>query len=215
MPKHVVEDGTGFIDGNKLPAMSAAKKGGAPATGTPSGLFLRDDGTWQAAGGGGAHAGTHVTGGGDTIANAVSAGNAGLMSGADKTKLDGIASGAEVNVNADWTAVAGDAQILNKPTTMPPSAHDLGGAAHNADTLANLNLKISDADVPALAGQIGGTAASPDIRGIRETGGPTLLTLGAVADGEYLKRSAGTIVGGAGGSGLSHPQAMARVSMGA
>jgi hypothetical protein len=33
-----------------------------------------------------------------------------------KTKLDGIQAGAEVNVNADWNAVSGDAQILNKPT---------------------------------------------------------------------------------------------------
>lgn len=41
---------------------------------------------------------------------------AGSMSSADKTKLDGIAAGAEVNVNADWNAVSGDAQILNKPT---------------------------------------------------------------------------------------------------
>jgi hypothetical protein len=37
------------------------------------------------------------------------------MSSADKTKLDGIASGAEVNVNADWTATSGYALILNKP----------------------------------------------------------------------------------------------------
>lgn len=41
---------------------------------------------------------------------------AGSMSAADKTKLDGIAAGAEVNVNADWNATSGDAQILNKPT---------------------------------------------------------------------------------------------------
>ena len=34
---------------------------------------------------------------------------------ADETKLAGIQAGAEVNVNADWNAVAGDAQILNKP----------------------------------------------------------------------------------------------------
>ena len=34
----------------------------------------------------------------------------------EKSKLSGIASGAEVNVNADWNAVSGDAQILNKPT---------------------------------------------------------------------------------------------------
>ena len=33
-----------------------------------------------------------------------------------KTKLDGIQAGAEVNVNADWNATTGDAQILNKPT---------------------------------------------------------------------------------------------------
>ena len=35
---------------------------------------------------------------------------------AEKTKLSGIAAGAEVNVNADWDATSGDAQILNKPT---------------------------------------------------------------------------------------------------
>ena len=34
----------------------------------------------------------------------------------DKGKLDGIAAGAEVNVNADWNATEGDALILNKPT---------------------------------------------------------------------------------------------------
>lgn len=41
---------------------------------------------------------------------------AGLMLPSDKTKLNGIAAGAEVNVNADWNAESGDAQILNKPT---------------------------------------------------------------------------------------------------
>lgn len=41
---------------------------------------------------------------------------AGLMLPADKIKLNGIAANAEVNVNADWNAVEGDAQILNKPT---------------------------------------------------------------------------------------------------
>ena len=35
---------------------------------------------------------------------------------------NGVAAGAEVNVNADWNATSGDAQILNKPT-IPP---DLG-----------------------------------------------------------------------------------------
>jgi hypothetical protein len=43
---------------------------------------------------------------------------------AEQTKLAGIASGAEVNVNADWNAVSGDAQILNKPT-IPTKTSDL------------------------------------------------------------------------------------------
>ena len=41
---------------------------------------------------------------------------AGLMLPADKIKLNGIAAGAEVYVNADWNATEGDALILNKPT---------------------------------------------------------------------------------------------------
>lgn len=47
--------------------------------------------------------------------------NAGLQSPTDKTKLDGIEAGAEVNVNADWLATSGDALILNKPTSLPTS----------------------------------------------------------------------------------------------
>ena len=34
----------------------------------------------------------------------------------DHSKLNGIAAGAEVNVQSDWNASSGDAQILNKPT---------------------------------------------------------------------------------------------------
>jgi len=48
----------------------------------------------HAAGATAAHASTHVTGGSDVIPNAVAGGNAGLLSGNDKTKLDGIAAGA-------------------------------------------------------------------------------------------------------------------------
>lgn len=70
------------------------------------------------------HAIEHVTGGGDIIANALAGGASGLMSGTDKTKLDGIASGAEVNVSPDWNAVAGDGVILNKPT-IPDQLSDL------------------------------------------------------------------------------------------
>ena len=58
--------------------------------------------------------------GGGTFSGAVTfaAGQAfdGRDVSADGTKLDGIAAGAEVNVQSDWDAGSGDAQILNKPT---------------------------------------------------------------------------------------------------
>ena len=40
----------------------------------------------------------------------------GLMSASDKIKLNGIATGAEANVQSDWDATSGDAFIKNKPT---------------------------------------------------------------------------------------------------
>ena len=40
------------------------------------------------------------------------------FSATEQSKLSGIAEGAEVNVNADWSASSGDAQILNKPTSI-------------------------------------------------------------------------------------------------
>jgi len=47
-----------------------------------------------------------------------------VFTDADHTKLNGIATGAEVNVNADWNSSSGDSQILNKPT-IPSSINDL------------------------------------------------------------------------------------------
>lgn len=44
----------GTLDGDRLPAMSQTKKGGVPATGSPTSTkYLRDDGTWQTPPGGG------------------------------------------------------------------------------------------------------------------------------------------------------------------
>ena len=51
----------GTLDGDRLPALSTTKKGGVPATGTPSGKFLKDDDTWATpAGGGGLGYNLHV-----------------------------------------------------------------------------------------------------------------------------------------------------------
>lgn len=44
--------------------------------------------------------------------------NDGLFSKNDKSKLDGIESGAQVNVQSDWNATSGDSFIKNKPTTL-------------------------------------------------------------------------------------------------
>lgn len=44
----------------------------------------------------------------------------------EKAKLANIAAGAEVNVNADWNAVTGDAAILNKPTNVSDFTNDAG-----------------------------------------------------------------------------------------
>lgn len=41
-----------------------------------------------------------------------------LISLLELAKLAGIEAGAEVNVNADWNATSGDAEILNKPTLL-------------------------------------------------------------------------------------------------
>lgn len=38
---------SGTLDGDRLPATSTTKRGGVPATGTPSGKYLEDDGSWS------------------------------------------------------------------------------------------------------------------------------------------------------------------------
>ncbi|NCC68673.1 MAG: collagen-like protein, partial [Clostridia bacterium] len=55
---------------------------------------------------------------------------------AEKTKLAGIAEGAEANVQSDWNASSGDAQILNKPTSMTPTAHKTTHSTGGTDALA-------------------------------------------------------------------------------
>lgn len=52
----------------------------------------------------------------------------------ERDKLNSIAPGAEVNVNADWDATSGDAAILNKPTVITQTERDkLAGIAEGAE----------------------------------------------------------------------------------
>ena len=62
----------------------------------------------------GVTAGNGLTGGGQSGDVTLTVSNP--FTAAEDTKLAGIATGAEVNVNADWDATSGAAQVLNKPT---------------------------------------------------------------------------------------------------
>lgn len=75
----------------------------------------------------------------------------------EKNKLAGIASGAEVNVNADWNATSGDAQILNKPVALSAFTNDSGFITSSVTNLTNYYLKTelyTQSQVNDLIGQI-------------------------------------------------------------
>lgn len=76
-----------------------------------------------------AHASSHVTGGSDVIASVVAGGNSGLMTGADKTKLDGIATG----------AVADHVNIANKGTNTHAQIDTFISSKAAASGLASLD----------------------------------------------------------------------------
>jgi len=117
-----------------------------------------------------------------------------------------------------------DARLSDART---PLAHDLAGGEHNSATLAQLNAKVSDATLDAntasrppngaAGGQLGDSYPNPTVRGLRETSGPTELTAGAIADGEYLRRVGSTLVGGtpSGGGGFTAREEEFTASLGA
>lgn len=89
----------------------------------------------------------------------------GLMSTADKTKLDGITAAkmqawdaAEQNVNADWTAESGDAQILHKPDlsvyALAANVTKSALGIDNVDNTSDADKPISTATETALAGKV-------------------------------------------------------------
>lgn len=99
-----------------------------------------------------------------------------------------------VNLQVNSLAAGGDLTLSSNANLLTFSGAAALTRDAEIDTLAELNTIVSDADLVALAGQLGGTAASPDVRGVRETTGPTLLTIGAINDGEFLKRQGTSII---------------------
>ena len=77
----------------------------------------------------------------------------------------------------------------------PLSATDAGDGGDYTVSISGAS--ASDRGVVKLAGQLGGTADAPDVRGLRvlDNSAPELLTLGEVQNGEVLARSGAAIVG--------------------
>lgn len=100
----------------------------------------------------------------------------------DKTKLAGIAAGAEVNVNADWNAESGDARILNKPTiiteeqvdqkinTAIGSVYKVKGSVANYEALPKDNVTIGDVyNLEDTGANYVATSTTPDWDKLSET----------------------------------------------
>lgn len=96
----------------------------------------------------------------NTTLPAATASAAGVMTSADKSKLDGIAAGAEVNVNADWNATSGDALILNKPT-IPSGVTDLSYTTAASTGTVNSSTG-TNATIPAATTSLAGLLTGAD-----------------------------------------------------
>jgi hypothetical protein len=93
------------------------------------------------------HASTHATGGTDVIPSVIAGGAAGLMTGVDKTKLDGIADGANLYVHPNHTG-------------------DVTSAADGATTIADHAVtlaKMADMATASLIGRNTAAAGSPEV----------------------------------------------------
>jgi len=104
----------------------------------------------------------------DTTYSDATTSASGLMSAADKTKLNGIATGAEVNVQADWneSSSSSDAYIKNKPTIPAAQVNSDWDAVSGVAQILNK---------PTL-----GTAAAKDFTTSVTSGSSDLVTSGAV-----------------------------------
>jgi len=97
----------------------------------------------------------------------------------------------------------GQSPVVGTGTDYARVDHSHGSPAlgtSGSTACAGNDARLTDSRAPtgAASGDLGGTYPSPTVtqaRGLRETSGPTTLTLGAVADGQVLRRSGSTVVG--------------------
>jgi hypothetical protein len=97
----------------------------------------------------------------------------------------------------------GQSPVVGTGTDYARVDHSHGSPAlgtSGSTACAGNDARLADSRAPtgAASGDLAGTFPSPTVtqaRGLRETAGPTTLTMGAVADGQVLQRSGSTIVG--------------------
>ena len=97
---------------------------------------------------------------------------AGVMSAADKTKLDNVAKGAEVNVQSDWDVIdaASDAFIKNKPTSMPASDVSAWAKAATKPTYTKTEVGLGNVDNTSDANKPVSTAQATAIADAKKAG---------------------------------------------
>lgn len=124
-------------------------------------------------------------------------------------------TGAVVAANGDYTAT----QVGALPSTN--SLSDIAAANATGADWSNNSKKITSlangaaaqdaaafGQIPtalppngSASGDLGGSYPSPTVTAIHETSGPTKLTAGTIADGQFLKRVGSTLVSAAGNAG--------------
>lgn len=118
---------------------------------------------------------------------------AGVMTAAMYNKLSGIAEGAEVNVQSDWSATSGDAFIKNKPTLGAAAAKGVDNSVTEEATHANLP---TSAAVVNYVSSVVGAADAMRFKGTIGTGGTVTALPASHQQGDtYRVITAGTYAG--------------------